>query len=105
MAETRGALDMVRAKLNVTWDDDATDARLSDVVATVTPRLNARLGFQASHEFAPGDADMGLFLDACLYEFSDAFDEFLTSYADELNQSRLVHITCDGGGSDAAAQG
>lgn len=105
MAEARTARDMVLAKLNVTWSDAGTDARVADVIDVVTPRLNARLGLPASHAFAPGDADMGLFLDACLYEFSDAFDEFLTSYADELNQSRLVHVTCGGGGSDAAAQG
>lgn len=103
MADQATATDMVRRKLNVTWEDEGTDARIADVIGTVTPRLNARLGLAASHEFAPGDPDMGLFLDACLYEFSDALDEFLSSFADELACSRLIHVT--GGDADASPQG
>ena len=92
----------VRRKLNVTWTDTDTDARLQDVVETVSPRLASLLGYESSHEFTSADEDAwGLFLNGCLYEFSDAWDDFTTNYADEILSTRLKIL----GAQDAQAQG
>lgn len=91
----------VRRKLNVTWEDEGTNARLQDVVETVSPRLARLVGYPASHEFTNADEAWGLFLNGCLYEFSDAWDDFTTNYADEILSTRLVVL----GAQDAQAQG
>ncbi len=81
----------VRRKLNVTWTDADTDARLQDVVETVSPRLASLLGYPSDHEFTSADGSAwGLFLNGCLYEFSDAWDDFTSNYADEILSIRLM---------------
>ena len=95
----------VRRKLNVTWEDETTDARLEDVVATVSPRVASLLGYPYDHEFVPADHAFGsLFLNACLYEFSDALDDFEVNYAKTIYSERMWLVGA-GGGSDAEAQG
>ena len=81
----------VRRKLNVTWEDDGTEARLEDVVGTVSPRLASLLGYESSHAFSEADGGAwGLFLNGCLYEFSDAWDDFESNYATEIQSVRLM---------------
>lgn len=95
----------VRDKVNVTWDDETTSARLEMVVATVSPRLSSLIGYPSDHEFTPTDHSFGsLFLNACLYEFSDALDDFEGNYADIIQSERLWNIA-HGGVEDAQAQG
>ena len=80
----------VRRKLNVTWTDADTDARLQDVVDAVSPRLASLLGHESSHEFTSADGGAwGLFLNGCLYEFSDAWDDFEHNYADVILSTRM----------------
>ena len=87
-------------KLNVTWDDEVTAGRVGDAIDAVAPALSARLGLPADHEFKRGDAEFGLFLSACLYEFSDALDDFWENYRRELDSARLLNA-CDAGADDA----
>lgn len=102
MAADPRVMAMVRRKLNVTWDDPETAARLEDVIATVAPSLAARLGLPADHEFGEGDPDMGLLLSACLYEFSDALDDFWENYRRDLDQARLLRgLPAEGGDAGA----
>ena len=92
----------VRRKLNITWDDEGTAARLEDVVGSVSPRLASLLGMPSDHAFAQEDgAAWGLFLNGCLYEFSDAWDDFESNYASEILSCRLMIM----GGADAETQG
>ena len=80
-----GLMSAVRRKLSITWDDEGTDARLHDVVEAVSPRLASLLGYESWHVFDPADGmAWGLFLNACLYEFSDAWDDFESNYASEI---------------------
>lgn len=102
MATSPEVMAAVRRKLNVTWTDADTDARLQDVVDAVSPRLARLVGYPADHEFASTDGDTwGLFLNGCLYEFSDAWDDFTTNYADEILSTRMLVL----GAQDAQAQG
>jgi hypothetical protein len=100
-------LDAVRRKLNVTWDSNVTDERVQDVVDAVSPRLSSLLGFDAAHDFSKEDGEAwGLFLNACLYEFSDAWDDFTQNYEREIQSVRLMNIaTATEGDEDAEAQG
>lgn len=103
-AETVAA---VKRKLNITWDDDGTDARVHDVISTVTPWLASRLGYGPGHAFTEEDGPAwGLFLSACLYEFSDAMDDFLDYYAEEIACTRAIVTSSAGEASDGSqAQG
>lgn len=104
MANVQSAvMAAVRRKLNVTWDDETTNARLEDVVGIVSPRLAPLLGYDISHDFTSEDGPAwGLFLNGCLYEFSDAWDDFEANYAREILSTRTYLI---GRGDDAQAQG
>lgn len=92
----------VRRKLGITWDDPSTEARIADVEGSVSPALAVRLGYPADHEFSVADGPAWpLYLNACLYEWSDALDDFWANYAQELSCARAL-VTAptaqDGGG-------
>jgi hypothetical protein len=84
----------VRRKLNVTWSDNDTDARIADVIAKSEATMRRLCD-------CPGDAttwddeDVGLLLDACLYEFSNAADDFRVNYADAVQACRMKHEVTD----------
>ena len=86
---TADRIAAVRRKLNITWEDDVTDARVNDVIAAVTPTLALRCGLASDTEFDEGMPEWALFLNACLYEFSDALDDFWKNYAAEVGESHL----------------
>lgn len=101
MAYNESVLDAVRRKLNVTWDDDTTEYRIADVVAAVSPALALRCGLDQSHEFAAGEPEWALFLNACLYEFSDALDDFWGNYAAEIGEAHMRNVAAAGDDGDA----
>lgn len=97
------SLAAVRRKLGVTWEEASTEDRIADVVAAVSPALAARLGYPDGHAFSASDGPAWpLFLNACLYEWSDALDDFWANYSAELAWARAL-VTAptaaqDGGG-------
>lgn len=101
---TSETLSTVKLKLSISWDDQQTNLRVADAIDATTAWLNSRLGFPATHEFSSADGEpWTLFLNACLYEWSNALDAFADSYAAEIRSCRAVvladqHATDDGGG-------
>ncbi|WP_028264377.1 hypothetical protein [Atopobium fossor] len=94
----------IRRKLNITWDAAETDERLKDVVDSVSPVLAKRLGYANSHAFSSNDGEAWpLFLNACLYEFSDALDDFWKNYAEDIRACRSL-VTLPKKGSNDGAQ-
>lgn len=84
----------VHRKLNVTWRDENTDARVQDVVDAVSPRLASLLALEDNHAFTSADGQAwGLFLNGCLYEFSDAWDDFVNHYEREIQSVRLQNLS------------
>lgn len=79
---TEKLTDQVRRKLNITWNDPETDARVAEIIEAAIPYLLHKLGITAP-EFdfsAPGTENM-LFLACCLYEWNHAtMDEFEENY-------------------------
>lgn len=83
----------IRRKLNITWSDPATDARLADIIATVTPALNRAVGVAPTTAIDPTDGEtFGLFVNACFYEWSDALDEFWVNYLDDVSRVRARNV-------------
>lgn len=94
----------VRRKLNITWESAETDARVADAALAAALALAPRLGFEPGHSFGPGDGpSWALYLSACLYEFSDALDDFFANYEREVSCARAINLA--GGGGGAQAQG
>ncbi len=84
----------VRRKLNVTWESAETDGRIKDAIQSASATLAARLGYEQGRAFTPNDGPAwGLFLNAVLYEFSDALDDFWANYAEELRACRALVTT------------
>jgi len=92
----------VRRKLNITWSDADTDARVADAIGIVSPALAHALG-EDSYAFTTSDGEeLGLLVNACFYEFNNALDDFWTNYAAEVQRCRIRHeVAALAAGADA----
>lgn len=86
---TETLLSQVKRKLNITWDDEDTTARVNDIIQSAIPALMHKLGIaDPNFDFSvPGMAN-NLFLAYCLYEFNHSLHEFDTNYANDIAQVR-----------------
>lgn len=76
-------MNQVRRKLNITWDDDETDARLFEIIGSAIPYLLHRLGIaDPDFDFSHPGMENTLFLAYCLYEWNHAAHEFADNYAE-----------------------
>lgn len=83
----------VKRKLNITWDDPTTDARVDEIMGDVGPWLIHKLGLtDPEYDFsAPGTA-RNLFLACCLYEWNHIpRDEFEENYKRTIADERAKH--------------
>lgn len=78
MALPDGLLDKVKNRLNITWDDDATNEKLSDIIADGMEYIDDKLGDTADYTEA-GRPRM-LLMEYSRYAWSDALDVFETNY-------------------------
>lgn len=79
----------VKRKLNITWDDTDTDARVSDIICQAKSVMLFKLGItDITFDFsAPGIENM-LFLAYCLYLYNHCENEFEDNYKSEIMQTR-----------------
>ena len=77
-------LNQVKRKLNITWDDDVTTARLEEIIASAIPDLKHKLGIVGDFDFSAEGMENILFLNYCLYEWNHAIAEF------DLNYERMI---------------
>ena len=98
--------DQVKRKLNITWSDEDTDGRVTDVMESVAPALKHRLGItDPEFDFSQAGMENVLFLNLCLYEWNHSANEFWDNYADDIATCQAIHdvayYKAHGGGSDA----
>lgn len=60
----------VKRKLNITWDEEDTDARVAEIIGDVTPFLEHKLGVPSGFDFSAPGTERSLFLSCCLYEWN-----------------------------------
>jgi len=77
-----GLLEAVRNYLDITWSDDAGDAKLTGIIARGMKYINAAAGEPL--DFAVEDKPRELLLDYCRYARSNAMDEFAVNYLHEI---------------------
>lgn len=82
-------LAQVRRKLNITWEDDETTAKLEEIIASAIPTLKHKLGiFEADFDFSIEGTENMLFKNYCLYEWNHCVNEFDANYANDIAQVR-----------------
>lgn len=77
--------EQVKRKLNITWEDEDTTARLNDIINSAIPDLKHKLGVTDDNfDFSVAGPINTLFLSYCLYEWNHALEDF------DVNYSRLI---------------
>ena len=82
----------VKRKLNVTWDDDDTTARIEEIIDSAIPTLIHKLGIvDPDFDFSIPGMENNLFKSYCLYEWNHCANEFDDNYANDIAQVRARH--------------
>lgn len=85
-------VDQVKGKLNITWDDEDTNARIDQIINSAIPDLIHRLGITDSNfDFSLPGPENTLFLSYCLYEWNHTLNEFDENYSRMIAQVRAKH--------------
>ena len=77
---------MLRNELNITWNDDETNLRLSRIVANAVETMNFKLG--ANIDYTQQGIEQELFLAYCVYVWNNCANEFDTNYLNDIYQVR-----------------
>ena len=97
MALPIGLLNAVRNYLDITWNDDAGDEKLSGIVARGMKYLDGVAG--ESLDYMTEDKPRELLMDYCRYVRSNALDEFQQNYLPELltlqNQKEVARYVAE----------
>ena len=84
--------EQVKGKLNITWEDEETTARVNKIINSAIPDLIHRLGItDPDFDFSGDGAENTLFLAYCLYEWNHALNEFEDNYSKMIAQVRARH--------------
>ena len=86
MENVADLLQRVKGKLKVTWQDESTDRRITEMIEDAQVTLNHKLGAEIDYS-APG-MERNLFLNYCLYAWNDCVNEFDNNYINEIYQIR-----------------
>lgn len=82
----------VKRKLNITWEDETTNARVTDIINAAIPILSHKLGItDPNMDFSISGAENMLFLAYCLYEWNHSAAEFDANYSNEIAQIRAKY--------------
>lgn len=82
----------VKRKLNITWSDEDTNARVAEIIVSAIPYLLHRLGIaDQDFDFSEPGLENTLFLAWCLYEYNHCANEFDDNYANLIAIVRQQH--------------
>ena len=99
--------EQVRRKLNITWSDPDTDARVDDIMRSATAHLVYQLGItDPDFDFAVAGIENVLYLAYCFYEWNHALDEYESNYRGLIMSARAKHevkqdVSAEAEGGDA----
>lgn len=97
-------LGLAKRKLNITWEDDDTDARLSEIIEDGIVELADKIGISDGFDFSQPGQERKLLLAYCLYGWNNALDDFERNYASDILQAR-ERWEVDRYGSEGEGQG
>lgn len=82
MALPEGLLEDVKNYLDITWDDEATEKKLTGIIERGMKYLNNIAGTEL--DYTEEDKSKELLMDYCRYVRSNALEEFQNNYLHEL---------------------
>lgn len=88
MTVSADLLAKVKRKLNITWADSDTDARVTDIVESGLVAMRHKIGIPETYTFEAPGQEQNLLLAWCLYEWNHSVDEFDTNYINDILQMR-----------------
>lgn len=89
---TETLYEQVKRKLNITWEDEETSARVNRIINSAIPDLIHKLGItDADFNFAVDGAENTLFLAYCLYEWNHALNEWEDNYSQMIARIRAKY--------------
>ena len=101
-------LAQVKRKLNITWEDADTNARIDEMIESAIPTMIHKLGIaDKSFDFSDEGMENTLFKNYCLYEWNHSVNEFDDNYHNEIAQIRMIHEVKyyrENGGDDNAEE-
>lgn len=83
-------LDTLKSYLDITWQDEHTDDKLSGILARAKDLLVQYAGTDLIN-FADGTAEQQLLLDLCRYIWNNASEDFETNYLSDLLMLRAKY--------------
>lgn len=81
-AVSAALLEAVKLWCNITWSDEATDTKVSDLIASGEAYIDGKLGAAGDYD-TPGEP-LTLLKEYVRYGLSDALDVFETNYLNRL---------------------
>lgn len=81
-AVSAALLSAVKIWCNITWSDEATDAKVSDLIASGEAYIDGKLG--AAGDYDASGEPLTLLKEYVRYGLSDALDVFETNYLNRL---------------------
>ena len=89
MADESNLLAQVKRKLRIDEGDTEDDTRIGEVVETCSALLEERIGIdEQGFDFSEAGEENALLVNMCMYEWSDALDDFWANYAAEVETAR-----------------
>lgn len=85
----RTYLPDVKRNLNITWDDEDTDARIVDMMLDAEYALNHLLGAEIDY-FAPG-MERSIYMSYILYAYNGCTNEFESAYLADIYRLRRMY--------------
>ncbi len=87
----------VKRKLNITWSDEDTEARVSDIIEEAKSVISHKLGITdpATFDFSVPGIENVIFKAYCLYLYNHCENEFDNNYLDDILQARAIHEVND----------
>lgn len=84
--------EQVKRKCNITWNDEDTNARLTDIMAAAIPTLIHKLGIaDPDFDFSAAGTENTLFVNYCFYDYEHCVNEFDDNFKREIAQVRAKH--------------
>lgn len=78
----------VKRKLNITWSDPDTDARVTEVIEDAKAAIVHKVGLPQDFDFQKAGEERSLLLAFCLYAWNHAENEFDANYFTTIQQLR-----------------
>lgn len=84
-------LEALKQKLNITWEDEKTENKLSAIIEDAKNIMNHKLGAEIDYSAPEESIGRSLFLNYCMYVWNDCQEEFNSAYKEEIITARAYY--------------